>query len=714
VPSTSPFPVSTPLPGIVLVDDSGVIHLATASAAPWLGAEPSALRGQAFISRFEFEVLADDKDTARAQWELVLAGALGVGGEILTPRTPPEGPRVRVRAEAAGGPGDGYCLNLSPIETVSPHATDESETPALTLWRDHAQVGFFDLHFAANSIHFSPGWKRQLGYQDEELTNTHDTWQRLIHPEDSAAAPDKVGRKPSVASRAFDVEYRLQHRRGHWVWLQGVGVQCFAADGSLARAVGVQLDITARKELEEEALLNDERWLAVTTSAGLAAFDVDFVAGTVWLSPAWRDLTDTEPTTPEELAMAFPAAAEMGLSQLLGNAADAPLATTLHTRDASPAPVTLHVEGRRTRQGDLQRAIGYALPQVGAGAAAADSASLSVLDALQEGVILADTEGRITYLNQVAERLTGQTRAEARNQPLGEVLRLVTATEGRPVPDAIDLAISAGEGPQLTTDHALATAAGRPPRPIVWTARHLAGGGGAPPGIVVIFRDPQEMSLTPEELLRTNCLDSLGVLAGAIAHDFNNILATVLGGISQAKDNRDYGNLGDAEQACLAAKALTRQLLTFTKGAPDASRLVVRPSELMRDAARVAAAGSPVKVELTLDEETQPIEVNHGQMLQVFQNLILNAIQAMPNPSAGCIRLTCAAHHLAEGNLPPLPAGDYVRFEVADNGTGIPPEMLTKVFAPFFSTKKPAPASALPPCSPSCASMAANWESNPR
>lgn len=673
------------------MDQNGAIHLATATAANWLGTDAITLRGRSFISLFAFEILGEDAETLRTQWERVLGGALSPSGELLTPRAIPEGPRLRARAESMGAPEDGFCLTLCPVAPpTSPTAPGTADASAFEIWRDHAQIGFFDLHLAAHSVQYSPGWKHQLGYRDEELENTHATWRRLIHPEDSATAPDQAGRKPTAGSRAFDVEYRLQHRRGHWLWLQSVGVQFFTTEGSLSRAIGVQLDISARKELEEEALLNDERWLAVTTSAGLAAFDVDFVADTAWVSPAWSELTgnESEPSTPEEFAANFPAGEDQGLASLLQSAAEAPFPTTLHQAGGSPVSVILRAEARRTRQGEVQRVIGYVMPEAPPASATTNDATWTVLESVHEGIILADVEGRITYLNQVAGRLTGHRRDPARDQPLGEVWRLVTVSEGRPAPDALDLALTAEEGPQLIANHALVKADGSGPRPIVWTARHRAGADGTPAGIVVVFRDPQEMTLTPEELIRTNRFDSLGVLAGAIAHDFNNILTTVLGGISQAKDNRDYGNLGDAEEACLAAKALTRQLLAFAKGTPAGTRQVVKPAELLRDAVRIAAAGSPVTVELQLDEDSQPVEVNRGQLLQVFQNLIVNAFQAMAKPSAGRLRLSCAAQTLTEGEIPPLPAGDYVRFEVADNGTGIPPAILAQIFDAFFTTKK--------------------------
>ena len=158
------------------------------------------------------------------------------------------------------------------------------------------------------------------------------------------------------------------------------------------------------------------------------------------------------------------------------------------------------------------------------------------------------------------------------------------------------------------------------------------------------------MSLTPEELIRANRFDSIGHLAGGIAHDFNNLLSTILGGISLAKDNREYGKLTASETACMAAKTLTRQLLAFAKGNPGGTFTVVKPGDILDDAKRVAAAGSPVKVTVELDESAPLLEVDRGQLIQVFQNLIINAMQAMTEPSKG----TTATIQLED-----FPAGDW-------------------------------------------------------
>ena len=110
---------------------------------------------------------------------------------------------------------------------------------------------------------------RLFGYEVEDLLGTSGL--ALIHPDDTGAAPDQLGRKLTVGARPFSVEFRMKHRRGHWVWVQSVGLQMTSAAGELERVVGFHLDVTDRKQLEEESLANDARLQDLSGAGPLAA-----------------------------------------------------------------------------------------------------------------------------------------------------------------------------------------------------------------------------------------------------------------------------------------------------------------------------------------------------------------------------------------------------------------------------------------------------------
>jgi signal transduction histidine kinase/ActR/RegA family two-component response regulator len=189
-----------------------------------------------------------------------------------------------------------------------------------------------------------------------------------------------------------------------------------------------------------------------------------------------------------------------------------------------------------------------------------------------------------------------------------------------------------------------------------------------------------------EELLRARKLESLGVLAGGIAHDFNNFLTVVQGNIEVAKGQLDVdaparGFLDQAASACQRAKFLSSQLLTFAKGGAPVRR-VVSVAELVMEAVHLARTGSPVGIEVEIEQGLWSAEVDPGQIGQVLHNILINAREAITGGSNIEVR--------AENLAIPADAGhaeSQVRISIRDHGHGIPPDVLRRIFDPYFTTK---------------------------
>ena len=188
---------------------------------------------------------------------------------------------------------------------------------------------------------------------------------------------------------------------------------------------------------------------------------------------------------------------------------------------------------------------------------------------------------------------------------------------------------------------------------------------------------------TEEELLRSRKLESLGVLAGGIAHDFNNFLTVVQGNIEVARTQLTaaepaQGFLNQAANACQRAKFLASQLLTFAKGGAPVRR-VVSVAHLVTDAVHLARSGSSVRIEVKIEEGLWSAQVDPGQIGQVLHNILINAREAM---GGGGIIEVRAENLGLTGNPDPR-----VRISIRDYGCGIPPDVLPRVFDPYFTTK---------------------------
>jgi signal transduction histidine kinase/CheY-like chemotaxis protein len=219
--------------------------------------------------------------------------------------------------------------------------------------------------------------------------------------------------------------------------------------------------------------------------------------------------------------------------------------------------------------------------------------------------------------------------------------------------------------------------------------------------LFAFVRDITEQQQAQAELLRARQIESLGTLAGSIAHDFGNLLTAVLAnvGLAQMRVRGSAGTsdgepgsehpadepLEAAEKAVLMARDLTQQLLTFAKGGAPVRR-ATSLGGLIQDSVSFALSGSNVKCEVELPDDLWAAEVDQNQIGQVMSNLIINADEAMPGGGTVVVRgenvMVGARDHGA------VSEGEYVKISVQDAGRGIPREEIGRVFEPYFTSKE--------------------------
>lgn len=201
-----------------------------------------------------------------------------------------------------------------------------------------------------------------------------------------------------------------------------------------------------------------------------------------------------------------------------------------------------------------------------------------------------------------------------------------------------------------------------------------------------------ERAAAEAQLRQVQKMEAVGQLTGGIAHDFNNMLAVVVGGLDLAR-RKLHGprrevefHLDNAMEGATRAAALTRRLLAFARAEPLLPESI-SPSELIEGMLDLLdrAIGERIQVVTRFAEEPWTVFADPTRLENAILNLAVNARDAMPDGG----RLTIAVDniHAADHEIDDLPAGDYVRIEVTDTGTGISPEHLERVFEPFFTTK---------------------------
>ncbi|MDP2053924.1 MAG: ATP-binding protein [Acidobacteriota bacterium] len=310
----------------------------------------------------------------------------------------------------------------------------------------------------------------------------------------------------------------------------------------------------------------------------------------------------------------------------------------------------------------------------------------SLLDKAQDAIIVTDLDRRITYWNKSAERLYGWSSAEAVGRVITELF--YGNGGGDDASQAYHAVIGKGEWTgELRPVNRLG-------RPVNVESRFtlVRDAQGDPQSILSINTDVSERRLLEQQFYRAQRLESIGTLAGGIAHDLNNVLAPITMGIELLKDTvtapADREVLAMIGASTSRGAEMVQQVLSYARGV-EGRRIEIDPATLVADVVRIARDTLPKTIDLRTRVEPglPPLLGDPTQCHQVLVNLCVNARDAMP--AGGQLTISAALARLDESRDVNLPPGAYVKLEVRDTGTGIPPDIADKIFDPFFTTKEP-------------------------
>jgi PAS domain S-box-containing protein len=304
------------------------------------------------------------------------------------------------------------------------------------------------------------------------------------------------------------------------------------------------------------------------------------------------------------------------------------------------------------------------------------------LSSIGDGVIATDDQGRVSFLNPIAERLTGTSLEEARGRKIGDVFPIFSEATNNPVDNPVDKVLALGSFVGLANHTVLRHRDGHL-LPIEDSAAPIRDDSGRLIGVVLVFHDASRERSFQDVLRRTEKLAAAARLAATVSHEINNPLEAIGNLIFLARTNPEapekvIAQLQLAEQELARVSHITRQTLGFYRELTSPTSvhiptLVESVLTLYSNKLQV----KQIKVQLAIEACPSIIGLA-GEIQQLVSNIISNAIDAVP--VSGTLKINASPVKLA--------GGESIRLTIEDDGPGIPPENLKRIFEPFFTTKK--------------------------
>ncbi len=554
-----------------------------------------------------------------------------------------------------------------------------------------------------NMIQFFNNIVQQMtGYSIGELTRSEVcSLDPLILPDDRERVIATV-KHAVMENQPFQVEYRLKHKEGDIRHFLERGRPIYGVDGNPLYIDGVILDFTERKQAEEalkgskefsETVINsmndaisiidvhDYRIINVNrvfeSTYGLKKEDV--IGRTCYKITHHR----TEPCTPPDDICPLIETLRTGKHSVAEH--------VHYLKDDAKLYVEVSASPVRNQKGEISQVVHVSrniTKRKRAEEKIREQAAL--LDKANDAIAAMDLENRIIYWNKGAERLYGRTAKEVIGKNPIEFLfkdkeELPQLIEAKRI--VLEKGEWTGELRQMIKDGRELIVESR------WTL--VQDSKGKPTSILIINTDITEKKKLEAQFLRAQRLESIGTLAGGIAHDINNVLTPMMLSLQllQEKftDNESQKLLDILERSAQRGASLVKQVQSFARGV-QGERVALQVSHLIYEIMQIAKETFPRSIEIRTDiqKDLWTLSGDATQLHQVMMNLCVNARDAM---SEGGILSISAENVFINENYARMnidaKVGQYVVITVSDTGTGIPSEILDRIFEPFFTTKQP-------------------------
>jgi PAS domain S-box-containing protein len=577
-----------------------------------------------------------------------------------------------------------YFVGLQTDITARKRAEEERDR-LFTLSLDMLCIASLDGYFKR----VNPAFEKNLGFSQEELCST--PLFSFVHPEDQAKTLGEL-QKLATGEPTIDFENRYTCQDGSYKWLSWTAFP--VVEEGLMYAIA--RDITERKANEEALRQSEERFRNLVETTSDWVWEVDENAVYTYVSPKLRDILGYEPEevlgkTPFDLMPseeAFRVANIFGSMATLGKPITCLENTTLHkdghlvVLETSAVPVW-NCDGKFQGYRGMDRNITERKE-----AEQKIRRQAALLDVTTDAILVRNLEDKIVLWSKGAELLYGWKAEEVLGKNVSEIFY------NNPSAQLLEAQKTVTEKGEWQGELYTVTKEGKQ---IVVASRWslVRDDEEKPKSILSVDTDITEKKQLEAQFRRAQRMESIGTLAGGIAHDLNNVLTPILAAIQILQmvipDPRSQRMLDLLETNTKRGAELIKQVLSFARGV-EGERMTLQVGHLIAEIQKIAKETFPKSIEIYTDipmMELWPVSGDATQVHQVLMNLCVNARDAMPD---GGILSISAENLLIDENYARMnidaKIGPYIVITIADTGIGIPPERLERIFEPFFTTKE--------------------------